>query len=132
VDVFEALADPIRRDLLVAMTSGSKRVVDLAAGQLVSRPAVSRHLRLLFEAGLVDVQDHGRERHYRLRRQPLIAVQALLERLAESRVPDPLTVNALDALDTEVRRTQRDRRRSVGTGQSVTNALPPVSGKDTA
>ncbi|HMO11687.1 MAG TPA: ArsR family transcriptional regulator, partial [Actinotalea sp.] len=47
MDAFAALADPVRRSLLAALTSGPARVVDLAQAQAVSRPAVSRHLRLL-------------------------------------------------------------------------------------
>ena len=51
MDVFAALADPVRRSLLGRLAGGPARVVDLAAGLPISRPAVSRHLRLLPEAG---------------------------------------------------------------------------------
>lgn len=88
-------------------------MVDLAGRHPVSRPAVSKHLRLLAEAGLVEVQDRGRERHYSLRPGGLLPVGALLANLgaAEERaVVPPLTTQALDALDTEVHRTTRDRR----------------------
>ena len=47
---------------------GPARVVDLAAEHPISRPAISKHLRLLTEAGLATAEDHGRERHYRLDR----------------------------------------------------------------
>lgn len=112
MDAFAALADPVRRDLLAAVANGPMRVVDLAADQLITRPAISRHLRLLIEAGLVDAEDRGRERHYRLRPQALGDVQMFLDQLRQNRYPAPLSVNALDALDTEVRRTARDRRAS--------------------
>ena len=46
-------------------------MVDLAADHAISRPAISRHLRLLSEAGLVTAEDRGRERHYRLERTGL-------------------------------------------------------------
>lgn len=105
MDVFGALADPVRRSILERLAAGPLRVVDLAAAYDVSRPAVSKHLRLLTEAGLLTAIVRGRERHYALRRTGLAPVHELLGALAT-----PLSVNALDALDTEVRRTVRDRR----------------------
>jgi DNA-binding transcriptional ArsR family regulator len=110
VDVFAALADPVRRDLLDAVASRPVRVVDLAARQSISRPAISRHLRVLTEAGLLEVEQHGRERHYALRAEPLRRVREYIDRLDATGTR--LTTEALDALDTEVRRTSRDRRRS--------------------
>jgi len=101
------LADPVRRSLLRALATGPRRVVDLAEGLPISRPAVSKHLRLLAEAGLVEAEDRGRERHYALRTAALQPVAAFLAQLT---TPSPLTANALDALDTEVRRVARDRR----------------------
>lgn len=105
MDVFGALADPRRRSLVERLARGPARVVDLAAAYDVSRPAISKHLRVLGEAGLVEATDRGRERHYALRREGLEPVRELLAALA-----GPLTPNVLDALDTEVRRTVRDRR----------------------
>jgi DNA-binding transcriptional ArsR family regulator len=110
VDVFAALADPVRRSLLRSMAVGPSRVVDLAAGRAISRPAVSKHLRLLSDAGLVEGSDRGRERHYALTPAGLAPVAALLAELTEAPVAAPLTDQALDALDTEVRRTVRERR----------------------
>ena len=57
------------------------RVVDLTARQSISRPAISRHLRLLTEAGLLEVEQHGRERHYALRTEPLREVREYLDRV---------------------------------------------------
>jgi len=90
------------------------RVVDLAERHPISRPAISRHLRLLTEAGLLDVEQRGRERHYALRSEPLRQVRDYLDRVDGPELPARLTTGALDALDTEVRRTTRDRRRSGG------------------
>ena len=118
MDAFSALADPVRRSLLRSISSGPARVVDLAAGHPISRPAVSKHLRLLTEAGLVTATDHGRERHYALAPGGLSPVADLLTELSEPRFGWPLGTAALDALDTEVRRTSRDRRR--GEHQSTT------------
>lgn len=109
MDVFAALADPLRRELLVQLSRGSARVVDLAEAHPVSRPAISRHLRVLTEAGLVDADELGRERHYRLRAEPLAEVRTFVtELMRHPRVPE----RSLDALATEVRRTTRDRRRA--------------------
>jgi DNA-binding transcriptional ArsR family regulator len=107
VDAFAALADPIRRALLVRLAAGPTRVVDLAADHQVSRPAISKHLRLLTEAGLVDVEDRGRERHYRLDRSGLRPVHDLLAAMTPLA---PFSERDLDGLDLEVRRTGRDRR----------------------
>jgi DNA-binding transcriptional ArsR family regulator len=108
VDAFAALADPVRRELLRALAVGPARVADLAAAHPISRPAVSKHLRLLTEAGLTTVEDRGRERHYALDRTGLAPVRGFLDDLAGRRAPIP--ESALDGLDLEVRRTGRDRR----------------------
>ena len=108
MDVFDALADPIRRELLRRLARQPSRVVDLAADHPVSRPAISRHLRILSQAGLVTADDRGRERHYHLEPGPLRAVTELVVELT-SQGP-PVTDRHLDALETEVRRTTRDRR----------------------
>ncbi len=109
VDPFTALADPVRRALLRALAAGPARVVDLAAAHPISRPAISKHLRLLTEAGLASVEDRGRERHYALDPSGLAPVTTLLEEL---RLSPPFTEAALDGLDLEVRRTVRERSMS--------------------
>jgi DNA-binding transcriptional ArsR family regulator len=113
MDPFAALADPVRRSLLRSMRAGPQRVADLAADHPISRPAVSKHLRLLTEAGLVTATVHGRERHYTLTVQGLAPVERLLQELSDAPRRWPLDAaldGALDALDTEVRRTTRERR----------------------
>ena len=112
MDAFAGIADPLRRDLLRRLAAGPARVVDLAAAYEVSRPAVSRHLRLLTEAGLTTAEDRGRERHYRLAPAPLDDVRDFLDQLAVAPAAPRFGESLLDALDTEVRRTGRDRRAS--------------------
>ena len=110
MDAFAAIADPVRRSLLRSVRSGPARVVDLAAGHTISRPAVSKHLRLLTEAGLVTATVRGRERHYDLAPAGLSVVADLLAELARPAPGPRLGTTVLDALDTEVHRTSRDRR----------------------
>ena len=106
MDIFGALADPVRRSLLAELAGEECRVVDLAASRPISRPAVSKHLRLLLEAGAVTVSDRGRERYYALDRTALAPVSAYVAGLTARPVSD----QALDALETEVHRTTRERR----------------------
>ena len=106
VDIFGALADPVRRALLADLAAEPRRVVDLAASHPISRPAVSKHLRRLLDAGAVTVTDRGRERYYALDRTALGEVASYVRALAAQPVPE----HALDALETEVHRTVRDRR----------------------
>jgi len=78
-DPFEALGDPNRREILRLLASGDKPVVEIAAALPISRPAVSRHLRLLKEAGMVAEQAQGTRRIYHLREEGMQAIQAYLE-----------------------------------------------------
>jgi DNA-binding transcriptional ArsR family regulator len=78
-DPFEALGDEHRREILRLLSAGDKPVQQIAAALPISRPAVSRHLRLLKEAGLVAEHAHGTRRIYYLREEGLNAVQEYLE-----------------------------------------------------
>jgi DNA-binding transcriptional ArsR family regulator len=65
-DVFTAISHRARRQVLDLLTDTERSVGDIAAHFEMSRPAVSQHLRILLDAGLVTEQRHGRERRYRL------------------------------------------------------------------
>ena len=65
-DVFTAISHRARRQMLDLLTEAERSVNDVAAHFEMSRPAVSQHLRILLDAGLVTEQRHGRERRYRL------------------------------------------------------------------
>ena len=80
-DPFEALGDPNRREILRLLSSGDKPVHEIAAALPISRPAVSRHLRLLKDAGLVAEEAAGTRRIYHLQEEGMRAVQAYLERV---------------------------------------------------
>lgn len=70
IDTFQTLADPTRRRLVEALGRGELPVGDLAATLGVPQPGVSRHLRILLEAGFVRVRPDGQRRLYSLRPDP--------------------------------------------------------------
>jgi DNA-binding transcriptional ArsR family regulator len=80
-DPFEALGDPNRRAIVELLGSGGRSVGELAEVLPISRPAVSRHLRLLKQAGLVVEEPRGTRRLYRLHDEGLAAVRAYLDRV---------------------------------------------------
>jgi DNA-binding transcriptional ArsR family regulator len=82
---FQALADPTRREILRMVRDAPLPAGAIAAAFTVSRPAVSRHLRVLRQAGLVREKLLGRERVYRLEPAPLAKVECLLADLRDSR-----------------------------------------------
>jgi DNA-binding transcriptional ArsR family regulator len=104
--VAQALADPIRRDILRMLREQPVNAGTIARAFAVSRPAISRHLRVLREAGLVQDEVVGRERAYGLR---LAALDELEAFLAELRAPGKWARRLL-ALETEVQRVKRRRR----------------------
>ena len=81
-----ALADPTRRRLLDRVTRRPTRASDLSRGLPMSRPAVSKHLRILREAGLVRAVSQGREMLYRVPPRPvcLDEVRAYLDRMSQA------------------------------------------------
>lgn len=74
VDVFDAIASPVRRAVLDRLRDGPLPVGRIAEGFPMSRPAISQHLRVLLDAGLVAEDRVGREHRYRLEAEPLEAV----------------------------------------------------------
>jgi len=77
-DTFGALGDPNRRAIVDLLGHGERSVGDLARALPISRPAVSRHLRLLKEAGLVVEETHGSRHIYRLHHSGVEVVQTFL------------------------------------------------------
>jgi DNA-binding transcriptional ArsR family regulator len=104
--VFQALSDENRRTMLEALADGPASAGELAALLPIARPGVSRHLRVLREAGLVDVRGEAQRRIYTLRPQALAEVDDWLVRYRA------LRTQQLDALHTEIARGKRERRRN--------------------
>ena len=80
-DPFDALGDDTRREILSLLSRGDRAVNELASALPISRPAVSRHLRLLKNAGLVAERSDGTRRIYHLEETGIRAVQDYLERV---------------------------------------------------
>ncbi|NIK70711.1 MULTISPECIES: metalloregulator ArsR/SmtB family transcription factor [unclassified Paenibacillus] len=77
-DVFQAIADPTRRSLLQLLVDQEMPVNVISAHYSMSRTAVSKHLRVLAEAGLVKERKVGRETRYRLEPEPLLELKRWL------------------------------------------------------
>lgn len=80
-DPFDALSDPNRRAIVEMLHAGDRSVREIADALPISRPAVSRHLRLLKEAGLVADTADGTRRLYRLQDEGIEEIRAYLERV---------------------------------------------------
>ena len=79
VTAYAALAEPSRRQILDLLRGGERSAGDLVSHLPLSQPGVSKHLKVLREAGLVQVRPAGRERWYRLQAEPLAEVDQWLE-----------------------------------------------------
>jgi DNA-binding transcriptional ArsR family regulator len=103
MEAMAALADPTRRALVGLLARDEWAAGELAARFPISRPAISRHLRVLREAGLVRSRTEGKRRLYALDPRPLRDVDDWLEPYRD------LWAQRLDALDTEITRGRRAR-----------------------
>jgi len=121
MDVYAAVADPARREVISALARGELNAGEIAALFTISRPAVSRHLRVLREAGLVRDELVGRRRVYRLDLNGLAPVTAWLTTLtSDPAIGSGVWPGRIDALETEVRRTRRERRTASRQSQKET------------
>ena len=104
MQAFAALADPTRRQIVELLAERDRDAGELAAAFPVTRPAVSRHLRVLRESGLVTVRPHAQRRVFSLDPGPLEELASWLDwcRSFWSR--------RLDALETELARSRRQQR----------------------
>ncbi|MEJ7741301.1 MAG: metalloregulator ArsR/SmtB family transcription factor [Nocardioidaceae bacterium] len=102
--VLQALSDTSRRTVLDALSDGPSTVGELAALLPIARPGVSRHLRVLREAGLVEVRHEAQFRVYSLRPEPLAQVDEWLSHYRS------LWESRMNALHTEITRGKKTRR----------------------
>jgi DNA-binding transcriptional ArsR family regulator len=104
VKALEALADPTRRTIVELLAERDLSAGELAARFETSRPAVSRHLRVLREQGLVQARIEGRNRVYSLDPEPLAELDEWLARYRG------FWTNRLDALGVELKRRRKEQR----------------------
>ena len=101
--VLTVLADPTRREVFERLRAGARPVNAIAEGMPVSRPAVSQHLKVLKDAGLVEERSEGVRRIYSVRREGLAELRDWL---------DSFWGDALDAFKLEAERSYRAKKRS--------------------
>jgi DNA-binding transcriptional ArsR family regulator len=123
--VFEALGDPVRRRVLELLQVAGEQpagalVAALQEQARLSQPAVSQHLRVLREAGLVRVRPEGTRRLYAVDDSGVDAARAWLDRFADT------FAQPLDALETELARGRRERRGDAegATGSPASGSVP--------
>lgn len=97
----EALADPVRRRIVETLAAGERTAGEVAGLFPISRPAVSRHLRVLREAGLVVAREQATRRLYRLDPEPLAELDSWLRRYRR------FWNDRLDALETYLEENPR-------------------------
>src|SRR3954451_13430899 len=102
---FAALADPIRRSIIARLAEGDATVNELAAPFPVSLPAISRHLKVLEQAGLIERGREAQWRPSRFQPEPLVEAASWLD--ARTRTWE----RRMDRLDAHPARKQKDRRR---------------------
>lgn len=115
-----AIADPVRREILELLQGGPATAGVIAERFPISRPAISRHLRVLRECGLVHDRVQGRQRVYSLDPNPLREIGSWIKQFTGS----PPWDQRLDALQTEVSRTRLQRLRA-----STSDARPHNGGQ---
>ena len=103
MEAFAALADPTRRKIVELLAERDRDAGELAASFPVSRPAVSRHLRVLRESGLVTVRPRAQRRVFSLDPRPLDELASWLDRYRS------FWSKRLDALETELARSRQLR-----------------------
>lgn len=74
-DAFQVIADPSRREMLMMLSKDSMTINSLAENFDMSRPAVSKHIKILYGAGFISIKDIGRERHCTLKKDGFNDVQ---------------------------------------------------------
>ena len=104
--IFTAMSDPTRRLVLEALKGKARTVADIASQVPVSRPAVSQHLKILQEAGLVNVEAHGTRRFYSLRREGLDDLRKYVDGFWE----DVVTSYAAKILRTKTDEAEKSER----------------------
>lgn len=92
LDAFQVIADPSRRHMLMMLSKNSMTINSIAENFEMSRPAVSKHIKILYNGGFITIKDIGRERHCVLRKQGFNELQDFIDYF------DKFWTNRLDKL----------------------------------
>jgi len=112
--IFAALADPTRRAILTRLADGDATVTELAEPFSISLPAISRHLKVLENAGLISRSRSGQWRSSTLEAAPLREATAWMEQYRQ------FWDASFDRLDAHLRRVQQDRSEQAATSEGIT------------
>jgi len=115
--VFDAIADPTRRDILAVLVERPADVEAIARRFPISRPAISRHLKLLLRAGLVARTESGRNNIYRIEPEPLEAVRDWMNQIWRGRLALLKRIAEGDSRSRTSGRASTSRRRPRGSGR---------------
>lgn len=108
--IFAALSDSTRRGILARLAKGSASVNELAEPFKVSQPAISRHLKVLQDAGLISSQIDGQRRLRELRTEPLVQAEAWIEKYREVWEANYRRLDALlEELEPAAKKSNRNR-----------------------
>lgn len=102
-DVFQAIADPTRRDIIGLLAKQSMNVNAVAEKFDISRPAISKHIKILTECGLINIKQDGRERYCEAQLAKLEEVKSWVDQYQQ------FWEGRLDALETYLKKLQDDK-----------------------
>lgn len=102
-DVFQAIADPTRRAILGVLAVQALTLNAVAAKFEISRPAISKHVKILSECGLIEIKQHGRERYCEAKLDKLSEVQQWIDQYKQ------FWESKLDALEQYLDKLQKDK-----------------------
>jgi DNA-binding transcriptional ArsR family regulator len=102
-DVFQAIADPTRREIIQLLSNKSMNLNAVADNFNISRPAISKHIKILTECGLVEINQQGRERHCKAKLEALSEVADWLVQYKAS------WEEKLDRLDIYLKKNQKQK-----------------------
>lgn len=104
-DVFQAIADPTRREILDLVARQSMNLNMVAEHFQISRPAISKHVRILTECGLITIRQEGRERHCKANLRQLKEVSEWIEQYRE------FWTRKLDALNVFLQKEKQKKKK---------------------
>jgi len=110
-DVFQAIADPTRREIISMIAHQSLNLNSIADKFHVSRPAISKHIKILTECGLITIKQSGRERHCEAKLQKLNEVSDWVEQYRK------FWTQKLDALEIYLDQLQNKKNKKHATGK---------------